>query len=152
MERKRFIGKVVEKKASVSALFKGWGDWKEGDYVVGRYHSMYETEFRKKMQPNWRIEVLDCNFKIETKEGKMISPIGQIMVLNSAGQLNKVMEKTEIGMIVDLTYGGKRAGKDDPDTLYHTFTEIQSGYAPGEGPQDTTPESDEKYASDDVDF
>lgn len=152
MERKRFIGKVVEKKASVASLFKCWGDWKEGEYVVGRYHSSYETEYRKQKQPNWRIEVLDCNFKVVAKEGKSVNPIGQILVLNSAGQLNKVMAKAEIGMLLDLTYGGKRASKDDPDTLYHTFTEIQVGYAPGEGPEDTAPQSDENFAAEDVDF
>ena len=152
-ERRKFIGQVTEKKASVAALFRGWADYSEGDYVVGRYHSMYETEFRKQKQPNWRIEVLDASFKVQMPDGKMVSPVGKILVLNSAGQLNKALTKAKIGQIVDLTYGGKRAGKDDPDTKYHTFTDITVGWAPGEGDTDAAPEaSKENFAEENNDW
>jgi hypothetical protein len=132
-QRKRsFKPKYVQ--SSVPTLFRGWSDWKAGDYIVGKYHSMYETEYKKNKFPNFRIEVTDCNFKIKTKEGKIVNPVGQIIALNSAGQLNKFMAKIEIGMMVDITYGGMKEDKEDPDTKYHYFSDMLAGDEDGQDP------------------
>ncbi len=125
-EKRRFF-KAEKVKANVPSLFRGWADWKEGEYVVGKYHSMYETVYKKATQFNWRIEVLDCNFQIRDKDGKKINPVGKILTLNSAGQLNKFMKDVPIGHGVEVVYGGMQADKADPDTEYHTFSKIESG-------------------------
>jgi hypothetical protein len=130
MERKRTFKPTVVKSSNIPSLFRAWNDWEDGDYVVGVYHSMYETEFKKAPQKNWRIKVTDCNFKVNDKSGKLIDPVGKILTLNSAGQLNKFMAGVDIGMMVDITYGGKVADKNDPKTEYHTFTEMAAGEAP----------------------
>ena len=128
-ERKRSFKPTVVRANNVASLFRAWGDWDEGDYVVGEFHSMYETEYKKATQYNWRIKVTDCNFKCVDKEGNKISPIGKILTLNSAGQLNKFMKGVDIGMMVDVTYGGKQPDRDDPTTLYHTFSSLEAGHA-----------------------
>lgn len=130
MERKRSFKPSVVKSNNIPTLFRAWSEWEEGDFVVGIYHSMYETEFKKAIQKNWRVQVTDCNFVIINKEGKRIEPVGQMLTLNSAGQLNKFMAGVDIGMMVDITYGGKQPDKKDPTTEYHTFTEMAAGEAP----------------------
>jgi hypothetical protein len=128
-ERKRSFKPTVVRANNVPSLFRAWGDWEEGDYVVGEFHSTYETVYKKAVQHNWRIKVTDCNFKCVNKEGEQINPIGKILTLNSAGQLNKFMKDVDIGMMVDVTYGGKQPDKNDPDTLYHTFSSLEAGVA-----------------------
>ncbi len=131
MKKRSFNAKVV--KANVPSLFRGWKEWQPGDYVEGVYHSMYETTYNKQIQFNWRIEVKDCNFKVE-KDGKLISPIGQILVLNSAGSLNKVMQESEIGWGVFVQYAGKVRNKKDPTDkqLYHNFEAVETGPLEGD--------------------
>jgi hypothetical protein len=128
-QRKRTFKPTVVRANNVASLFRSWNEWDEGDYVVGEYHSTYETTFKKAVQHNWRVKVTDCNFKCRDKEGKEINPIGKIITLNSAGQLNKFMKGVDIGMMVDVTYGGKQPDREDPTTEYHTFSNLEAGYA-----------------------
>lgn len=125
------MGKRLFKTTQKSAvggpvLFRGWKEWKEGDYVIGEHIRSYETEYRKQMNPNWVIRVAEANFKIKNDEGKLVSPVGQDIVLNSAGTLNALMKKTPEGHMVEVVYGGKKPGRE-PDTEYHTFATLESG-------------------------
>ena len=107
---------------------------------------MYESTYNKQIQFNWRIEITDCNFTVE-KDGKHISPIGQILVLNSAGSLNKVMKDSKVGWGVFVQYGGKVRNKKDPTDkqLYHNFESIETGPFDGDDSSDSALTSDEMF-------
>lgn len=124
--RKYFKPTVTATKGNSGPIyFRGWNDYKVGDYVIGEYLSSYETTYRGKTSPNFRIKVLECNFKVTNKEGKVVDPTNDAIVLNGNGRLNKFMEKVTPGMLVEIVYGGKQPGQDG--TLYHTFTSLQAG-------------------------
>jgi hypothetical protein len=132
MTKRYFSSKgSVKPTSGVPSYFRGWKEWEEGDTLVGVYHSTYETEFKKQKQPNFRFKVLECNFKVTDKDGKTVDPVGKILTLNSAGQLNKFMKNVEIGMVVIVPYAGKRRGSEDDDTEYHTFDkeQMEAGWA-----------------------
>jgi hypothetical protein len=110
------------------AFFRGWKQYEEGDYVIGEYLSKYETNFRGAVSNNYRLKVLECNFSAETKDGELYSPEdleGQTLILNSVGQLNKFMDKVEVGMLVEVEYAGKKPGNDG--VMYHQFSVLQAG-------------------------
>lgn len=137
MSEKRRFKPTVKRNTNVPSLFHGWKEWNEGDYVIGKYHSSFESEYRGQKSTNYRVEVLECSFTVTTKDGTVVDPVGEILVLNSAGQLNKLMEEVKVGMLVHVEYGGKKPGKDG--TLYHTFATLEAGEAEGE--------DDEAYAA-----
>lgn len=133
MTKRYFSSKgSVKPTSGVPSFFRGWKEWEQGDVFVGKYHSHYETEFRKQKQDNWRFEIIEANFEIKDKEGKVVpNPVGKILTLNSAGQLNKFMKASvEVGMIVIVPYDGKKPGQEDDGTEYHTFdkTQMEAGW------------------------
>ncbi len=123
---KRLFKTSVVSKTGGPALFKGWKDYQEGNYVIGEYLSSYETEFRGSVSSNYRIKVLECDFTCKTKEGEEVDPTGKTLVLNSAGSLAKFMADVKEGMLIEMVYGGKQPGSDG--SLYHTFTKLEAGY------------------------
>lgn len=127
---KRYFKPTVTKSSGNSdpAFFRGWKLWKANDTLIGQYIGSYETTYRGQTAQNFRIKVLECNFKVEEKDsGKMVDPTGRTLILNGVGALNKFMDKVEEQMLVEVVYGGKQPGKDG--TLYHTFTSLQAGHA-----------------------
>ena len=109
------------------ALFKGWKEWSQGNYVIGEFLSSFETTYRGQTSTNFRIKVLECDFTCTTKEGEEVDPTDKTLVLNAAGQLNKFMQDVKPKMLVEVVYGGKQPGSDG--ALYHTFERLEAGYA-----------------------
>lgn len=110
------------------AYFKGWKQWDEGDYVIGKYESSYESTFRGTTTTNYRVKVLESNFGVEDKMGNPIDAedlIDSTLILNGVGKLDKFMEKVTPGMLVEVEYGGKKPGNDGQ--LYHQFNVLQAG-------------------------
>lgn len=124
--KRKDFNPTVRRNTNVPSLFRGWKEYSEGDFVYGKYHSSFESTYRGKTSTNYRIEVEDCNFYCEDKQGNQIDPVGKIIVLNSAGQLNKLMAEAQLGMHVHVEYAGKKPGKDD--TEYHTFSSLEAGW------------------------
>lgn len=117
----------------VPALFRGWKEWEEGDFIEGQYHSHYMSDYNGQPQYNWRIKVLRSNFLVTLKDGSEKSPIGELLVLNSAGTVNKcileameAIDKTKIGVYIE--YAGKKRGSDPKNKQeYHTFNACEAG-------------------------
>jgi len=110
-------------------LFRGWAEYQPGDRAVVEYQSTYMTMYRGKENPNHKVKVIECNFTVEDKEKGTVDPTGQVLVLNSAGSLNKLVEKIKPGFLIEFEYDGKKPGKDD--ATYHTFSVLEAGEAEG---------------------
>lgn len=140
-ERKRLFT-PTSSNANVASLFKGWKEWKDGDYIVGELHSVYATTYKGKTSNNYRIKVLDCNFTVdESKDSdKQISPVGKIFTLNPMGRVNKFMDgskdkpKIQVGQVIDLTYEGKHKAEDGE--VYH-HCKIEAGWPEGKEPKES---------------
>lgn len=108
--------RVFKSKKKVSGgrcVYRAWKDWEIGDLVIGTYKGSKIDNYKK---PNWLVEVEDAQFQ-NHKEGKKL--MGQVIGLNSCGQLDKAMEEVSEGDMIQVMYNGtseiqkgKYAGKD----------------------------------------
>lgn len=105
--------KYVSKKVlNGSSKYRKWSQWKPGEFIVCEY---LETGIDNYDNPKHIVKCLETNVK-EFKEGERIA-------LNSAGGLNKMVEKNVVaGNIIEVTYNGtstmekgKYAGKEVHD-------------------------------------
>lgn len=126
MANRLFKPTVTKKTSSGPAYFKGWKQWKKGEFIIGEYLSSYETTYRGQTSQNFRFKVLEANFKVQDDLGKLVDPTGKNIILNGVGQLNKFMKDVQAGMLAEIAYGGKEPGKDG--TLYHTFERLEAGW------------------------
>jgi hypothetical protein len=127
---RRLSTTLVKSNTGGPAHFRGWKEWKKGDYIIGKYLSSYESTYKNQVSKNFKIEVLEANFKVKNDEGKLIDLAGETLILNGVGKLNKFMEKVKEGMDVEIEYDGKNPGKDG--TLYHDFSALEAGYISAE--------------------
>jgi len=120
---------VTKTGGLIPSLFRGWGDYESGDSVTAEYISTKMGEYNGKPTPNHLVKVIECNFTVTKKDGTEVDPVGQNLTLNSAGQLNKLIEDLEPGAIISFEYGGKQKSSNPKDKqLYHTFTRLEAGY------------------------
>lgn len=93
---------VTKKKVSgTKKSFRKWGDWDEGDVVLGKYIGIHED--RQYDKQHVIIEVEEAFFS-DKKLAKSL--IGQNLVLNSCGSLDKALEQLTVGDIIQCTYNG----------------------------------------------
>jgi hypothetical protein len=135
---KRLMKTLVKGGSQGPVYFRGWKEWKKGDFVVGKYLSSYKTTYRGNTLDNYKIEVIDCNFKIDHETEGKVNPVGKVLVLNAAGSLNKFMQGVSIGMDVEIEYAGKVKGEND--AVYHSFSTLEAGHV----------ESDEEINAEDL--
>lgn len=107
------VFKTKKKLTGGGGVYRKWGEWSEGDVVIGKYVGHKIDQYEK---PNWMIEVVDAQFSDEDAGTDLI---GKVLCLNSSGQLNNAMEKVEEGQLVQIAYNGtseitkgKYKGKD----------------------------------------
>lgn len=107
------VFKSKKKLSGGRCTYRAWGEWEVGDLIIGKFKGSKVDQFKK---PNWLVEVEDAMFA-DAKAAKKL--IGQVIGLNSAGQLDKAMEKVEEGDMIQVLYNGtseiesgKYAGKD----------------------------------------
>ena len=79
--------------------YKGWKNWSEGDYLVGKYISQAEDQFGN---PNYKVEVIEAQFE----DGTTPKP-ASVFTFNSSGTLKKAMDEVSIGDIVKVIYKGE---------------------------------------------
>ncbi len=95
------VFKTTKKISGGRQVFRKWGEWEVGDIIIGKYVGNSIDRYKK---PNWHIEVIEAVFSIDPKAAKEL--IGKTIGLNSAGQLNKAMEKLDEGDLIQVTYNG----------------------------------------------
>lgn len=110
------VFKKTRKVSTVRAEYRKWGEWEEGDIVIGKYIGTQIDSYDK---PNYLLEVEDAQFN-DSKAGKNL--IGKTLGLNSNGKLDKAMKSVEEGDMVQVEYKGmgsiekgKYKGKDAHD-------------------------------------
>lgn len=94
------VFKTTKKLSGGRTLYRKWDEWETGDLIIGKFLAQGEDQYQK---PNWKMQVEDAQFA-SSKESKKYT--GQVLTLNSAGQLNKAMEKVEEGDMIQITYQG----------------------------------------------
>jgi len=101
--------------------YLGWKDWTTGDYIVGKYISNYETEYRKQKSTNYELEVVEASFANEDKIKGGIKEGDLFGVNGNKGLLYQMVtsEKVDIGDFVEITYNGKVWIEKDEGTFYH---------------------------------
>lgn len=95
--------RVFKEKRKLSrgpTTFRKWGDWEEGDVLIGEFVSESTDRYGK---PAWTIKVIDAQFS-NKKDAKKLE--GQNITLNSNGQLDKALEEVEVGTLLQITYNG----------------------------------------------
>lgn len=128
--------KSKRKLTGGKCTYRAWKEWEVGDYIIGTYRGSKIDNYDK---PNWLIEIEDASFS-DSKLAKKL--IGQTLGLNSAGQLNKAMEKVEESAMVQVMYNGtseiengKYAGKD-AHLIEVVLVEVDSGDEEAEDEED----------------
>ncbi len=122
---------------SIPSLFKGWRDWKAGDWLTAEYISTKWGDYNGQPTPNHVVKVIECNFQVATKEGP-VDPTGLVFTINSAGQINKLLlgdldnggsnSPANKGDVITFIYEGKKRGTDPKNkTEYHTFSDLELG-------------------------
>lgn len=102
MEQKRKF--VIKKKLTTGkSEFRQWDHYDEGDVLIGKLIGTSPNN-KNPSKKDWIVEVLDAQFKDAAAAAKVQ---GKNILLNSAGMLDKAMEKVEEGQIVQVTYNGK---------------------------------------------
>lgn len=97
-------------------VYRPWVGWTEGDMFEGRLTGTTEDNYGK---TNWEFETISLDFDEDISTvipqkgknaGKEVSykapKVGDIFVLNSAGSLDKAMEKVDMGDKVKVIYEG----------------------------------------------
>ena len=107
------VFKSKKKLSGGRCTYRAWGEWEVGDLIIGKFKGSKLDQYKK---PNWLVEVEDAQF-MKHKEAKKL--VGQVIGLNSCGQLDKAMDGVEVGEMVQVMYNGmsqiekgKYAGKD----------------------------------------
>lgn len=107
------VFKTKKKLSGGPKTFRKWGDWSEGDVIIGTFIGTHTDQYDK-VCPIIKIEEATFAKKAEAKK-----LAGQNLVLNSAGQLDKAFEDLPEGSLVQITYNGtsviekgKYKGKD----------------------------------------
>lgn len=107
MATKKRVFKSKKKLSGGQTSFRKWSEWKEGDFIVGKFISAGEDNYQN---PSFTFEVLTADFKGKTKTAAAL--VGKNITLNSAGQLNKAMLtkdgelKVKPGELLEITYNG----------------------------------------------
>ena len=81
-----------------SRVYKGWKDWEEGDYVIGKYEELYEDNYGKN---GYAIRIEETNIEDSGFDR------GSLFGANACGSLDFKMETVNIGQVVKLVYAGK---------------------------------------------
>ena len=120
---------VVKQGGMIPTLFRSWKDWTAGEFLMGEFIETKWSMYQGKETPNHICKVIECNFKMKTKEGETFDPTGKVITLNSAGQLNKLLSEAQKGQTFQFVYDGKKRGTNPKDTqLYHTFQDLAIGW------------------------
>ena len=89
----------------VPTCYRGWGEWEEGDTLIGRYVKTTPNRLNKgKFDHVFEIEQVgfsDSKADRETSKEKFIT-------LNCMGMLDKAMEEVQFGTLVEIEYSGKK--------------------------------------------
>lgn len=94
------VFKTTKKLSGGRTMYRKWAEWETGDLIICKFLAQGEDQYEK---PNWKVQVEDAQFA-SSKESKKYT--GQVLTLNSAGQLDKAMEKVEEGDMIQVTYQG----------------------------------------------
>ena len=128
-------------KPTTSGKNKGSGGWDEGDMVGG---TLVDTSLDKKYKRlNYHIKVEEFNFDCENQDGDPLK-IGDVLVLNGCGTLEKYFANLKRGEYVEVVYEGEaeiKSGDWEGEMAISLSVSIEEGS--GEGALETAPESEE---------
>lgn len=82
--------------------FRKWDEYESGDTVTGEFVGTHVDQFKK---TNYKIKVLDAQFSQDQDAAEAL--IGKVLVLNSAGSLDKQMTEVVEGDCIQMEYTGK---------------------------------------------
>lgn len=92
---------TVKKSLGGAQSYRKWDDYEIGDVVVGTFIGTHVDQFKK---TNYKIKVADAQFVDHELADTLI---GKVLVLNSAGSLDKQMEEVQEGEAIHMEYTGK---------------------------------------------
>jgi hypothetical protein len=92
---------TVKKTLGGAQTYRKWEDYAIGDVVIGEFVGTHIDQFKK---TNYKIKLLDATFEDQELAESLI---GKVLVLNSAGSLDKQMEEVSEGETISMEYTGK---------------------------------------------
>jgi hypothetical protein len=91
---------TVKKQVNGPQKYRKWDDYTAGDLFIGTYTGIHKDTTYKK--DHFKFKVEECFFKEDAE-----SFVGQTLVLNTCGSLEKAMEDIEEGTVLQIEYLGK---------------------------------------------
>jgi hypothetical protein len=91
---------TVKKQLNGPQKYRKWDDYSAGDIFIGTYAGIHKDTVYKKDHFKFKVEA--CFFKEDAE-----SYVGQTLVLNTCGSLEKAMEEIEEGTTLQIEYLGK---------------------------------------------
>ena len=141
MQQKRKF-KTTKVLSGVRSEFRAWKEWDEGDTLVAKLLGSSPNN-KNPSKKDWLVEVIEPFFT-DKAEMKRLKP-GVRLTLNSAGQLDKGLEKIDEGCMFQVTYngahemeGGRFAGK-----MAHTMEVVEVEEDTGEEDEETDEEEED---------
>lgn len=85
------------KEVSGARQYRGWRDWSDGEYVIGKFKDNGEQESDYGMQQWFDVEVTESNFGLDTNK---------TLRLNGNGALNPKMDEIALGTEIKIQFDG----------------------------------------------
>lgn len=132
--------------SGVKTEYHKWGDWSEGDTLVGKLLGTSPNK-KNKSKKDWIVEVVEPFFA-DKKQNKRLKP-GTKVTLNTMGQFDKGMAQLELGDMFQVVYNGfkEMEGGDYAGENAHLAEVTEVGYEDEES--DEEEQEDEEEESDD---
>lgn len=140
-----------KKKLGGRSLYRKWGDWEEGDLIIGKFVGTKLDQYKK---DNFMFEVYDAQFA----DKKFAKPlIDKVLSLNTCGSLANQMENVEEGEVLQVVYmgtseikKGTHKGKD-AHVVECTIMEEEDGEDDDDSDDEDEDEDDDDEEEDDED-
>lgn len=146
MAKAKRVFKTTKKVSGSPKNFRKWADWQVGDIVIGEYVGTHTDQFDKECT---MVKVADAQFQGKKGAKEAAELVGKVLVLNSAGKLDKARDQLTEGDMIQVTYNGmgtiekgKYAGKDSHDIEVDLVEE--EGAGGDEEPEEETEEPEEE--------
>lgn len=138
------VFKSKKKLSNTMCVYRKWNEWDVGDILVAKFVKEVTDKYDK---PNWIVQVEEAFF-VDKKLGAKLK--GQMLGLNSNGELDRSMKEVEAGQMIQIEYkgmermdGGPYKGKDKHLLEVDLVTEA--------GDEDEEEETDEEEVEEDED-
>jgi len=123
--------------------FRAWNDWEVGETLSGKIVAVTPDK-KYKDRKNYHVEIEELNFDFEKQNGEILD-VGEIIVLNDCGSLDKGLPKNCKGLFIEVEYDGMSevtSGEWEGTEAHSVILSIDEGEEDEAGPLDEEDEEE----------